>query len=82
MFPVVVLPVALPIIGSFLSIVVIFRDRVTVFPNESFASAYTYPFWLTVTLVVGAVAFSAFAFAVLAFSPNAAFLVDDVVVFG
>ena len=69
-------------VGAALSIFVICLLAVITFPAESVAVAYTYPFAVTVTLVVGAVAF---AEAVCAFAnvvPYPAFLVLAVVISG
>jgi hypothetical protein len=73
---------AFVIVGASLSILAICLLAVITFPAESVAVAYTYPFAVTVTLVVGAVAF---AEAVCAFAnvvPYPAFLVLDVVTSG
>ena len=65
-----------------MSIFVICLLAVITFPAESVAVAYTYPFAVTVTLVVGAVAFAEAVCAFASVVPYPAFLVLDVVTLG
>ena len=70
------------IVGPSLSILVICLLAVITFPAESVAVAYIYPFAVTVTFVVGAVAFVAAVCAFASVTPYPAFLVFNVVTSG
>ena len=70
------------IVGASLSIFVICLLAVITFPAKSVAVAYIYPFAVTVTFVVGAVAELADVCAFANVVPYPAFLVFDVVTSG